>query len=91
MAQSMHQNKTIKCPYCGLKFTKIFSLKTHIQSIHEGKIFQCQDCDYKAIQNSHLKTHIQSTHEGIAYRCQHCDDVFTYDSIISGNTLSPYI
>lgn len=50
------------CPYCGRKFTKLFSLKLHISHKHQNVYRYCDLCDFKTLAKPFLVIHMKNHH-----------------------------
>lgn len=78
------------CDQCQRQFTKMNSLKTHIQSIHEGVKYACDQCEYQATYQKNLIRHVQSKHEGVKYSCHKCDYQASFKSGLAYHVLSKH-
>ena len=74
------------CDYCQSQFTRIDTLRNHIESLHKDKKYACNQCDYQAPQRYNLAIHIKSKHEGL--ECQQCQKQFTCKDGLKGHIKS---
>ena len=72
-------SKPYKCTVidCGIRFSQITGLKTHMQSIHDQIKYPCTECGYQATQKCHLKRHMNSVHlRKYSFNCDFCINRF---------------
>lgn len=73
-----HQEGTIPCSYCGLKFVRNSDLEYHIRKEHtHEKPFKCSICGQDFLLKSMLKAHLQSHPQTMeTYECKECNISF---------------
>jgi len=68
------------CGQCGANFSRVASLKRHINSVHlRERKWTCAYCSASFTQRSHLQVHVRGKHETDGkIRCELCNSQFTW-------------
>lgn len=77
-----------ECKFCGDKFTRPTTLKSHMRRHTGERPYGCDICGKRFIQHSSMTTHMKLNHMAKTIPCPHCDKKYARQTDLNTHLLS---